>query len=588
MCPKVTEKPKKKRVRKGITLSVKLDIIKRFDRGERNKDIVRALNLPASTIRTIYTQREKILKAAEVTIGSASRKVVSFSRHPIMDKMESLLLEWIDGCTKRGDPLSYLLIKEKSVVLFNKLKQKALEDGDETVTKVEFKGSHGWFDRFLRRGQLHNLKVTGENATADTEAAERFLEELKKIITVGGYSYKQVFNCDETAIYWKKLPSKTFLSIEEKQTKGHKVSKDRFTLMPIINATGDAFLRPLLVYHSENPRALKGVDKNLLPVVFRSHPSGWNTQVIFSDYMNGYVSPFIEKYCRENNLDNRCLVIVDNCSAHPPGITEYGDNIRVVFLPLNTMSLLQPCDQGLIAAIKAYYTQNIMHFIISAKDREGNTKASLREIWKGYNIKLAIANLGDALDRLTVSMRNSVWRKLCPEAVNDFQGFEPTAINMAIVTLAKEAGFEETDEDDIAELLASHDKELTDEELMQLQEERIRFETEQMNEQPENKAVQELNVKHLKEIFMMIDNAAMIAEKYDFNFERARRFRAGLQTVLSTYKELYNDIQGVKQLSYLKHSVSAAVDNEPRSSTVKQADIEDYFWVWERSKIFPI
>ncbi|XP_062887428.1 general transcription factor II-I-like isoform X3 [Mobula hypostoma] len=577
MNPKISEKPK--RARKGVTLSVKLDVIKRFDRGERNKDIVRALNLPASTIRTIYTQRERILKAADVTIGSASSKVVSFSRHPVMEKMESLLLEWIDGCTKRGAPLSYLILKEKSVSLFNKLKQKALDDGDESVAKVEFKGSHGWFDRFLRRGQLHSLKVTGESASADTEAAEKFPEELKEIITEGGYSYKQVFTCDETAICWKKLPSKTFISIEEKQAKGHRASKDRFTLMPIINATGDAVLRPLLVYHSENPRALKGVDKNILPVVFRSHPSGRNTQVIFSEYMSGYVSPFVEKYCRENNLDNRCLVIVDNCVAHPPGITEYGGNVRVVFLPPNTTSLLQPCDQGLIATIKAYYLQNVMHFIVSTIDRKGNSEASLREIWKDYNIKLAIANLGDALDRLTVSMRNSVWRKLCPEAVNDFKGFEPVTINTAIVTLAKEAGFVEVDEDDVEEVLASYDQELTDEELMQLQEERIRIETKRNSERPKSEVIQELNVKRLHEIFATIDSAAMIAEKYDFNFERTRRFRAGLQDVLSAYKELYDKkMHKAKQssvLSYFKPSTSATADNEPRPSTSRRADIEE-------------
>lgn len=586
MYHKVPEKPK--RVRKGVTLGVKLDVIKRFSRGERNKDIVRALNLPASTIRTIYKQRERILKAAEVTIGSANSKVVSFSRHPVMDKMESLLLEWIDGCTKRGDPLTYLIVKEKSVSLFNKLKQKALDDGDESVAKVEFKGSHGWFGRFLRRGQLHNLKITGESASADTEAAEKFPEELQKIITVGGYTYKQVFNCDETAIYWKKLPSKTFISVEEKQAKGHKPSKDKFTLMPIINATGDAVLRPLLVYHSENPRALKGIDKNILPVVFRSHPSGWNTQVIFSEYMNGYVSPFVEKYCKENNLENRCLVIVDNCTAHPPGITEYGGNIHVVFLPLYTTTLLQPCHQGLIATIKAYYMQNVMRFIINAIDREGNSKVALRGIWKDYNIKLAIDNLGDALNQLTISMRNGVWKKLCPEAVNDFKDFEPTTINTSIVNLAKEAGFVEVDEDNVEEILASHDQELTEEELMQLQEERIRMETDCHSEQPENEVIQELNLKHLHEIFTRIDNAAMLAQKYDFNFERARKFRAGLKEVLSAYKQLYDEMRGAKQSNIQPDFKASTTDNESQPSTSKQADIEDLFWVWERSKFFPV
>lgn len=55
-----------------------------------------------------------------------------------------------------------------------------------------------------------------------------------------------------------------------------------------------------------------------------------------------------------------------------------------------------------------------------------------------------------------------------------------------------------------------------------------------------DKVIQELNVKYFCEIFTTIDSAAMIAEKYDFNFERALRFKAGLQDVLSAYKELYD------------------------------------------------
>ncbi|KFD69417.1 hypothetical protein M514_18289 [Trichuris suis] len=378
MCSKAAEN---KKVRKSVPLNVKLDVIKRFDRGERSVDIMRALGLSASTIRAIYLQKEKILKVAELTISSVNSKVVSSGRHPIMNRTESLLLEWIDGCGYRGVPLSYLMIKEKAVRLFDKLKQKALEDGEESIAEVKFIASHGRFDRFLRRGNLRCLKLTGESASADTEAAAKFQEELKNIIVECGYSYKQVFDCDETTIYWKKLPSKTFISREEKLAKGHKASKDRFTLIPVINATGDAALRPLLVYHSEHPRALEHIDTNTLLVVFRSHLSGWNTQTIFSDYVTGYVSPFVENYCKRNNLDNRCLLTADNCTAHPPGVAECGRNIRVVSLPANTTPLLQPCDQGLIAIIKAYYTQNVMRHIVNAIDRERNSRTALREIW---------------------------------------------------------------------------------------------------------------------------------------------------------------------------------------------------------------
>lgn len=57
---------------------------------------------------------------------------------------------------------------------------------------------------------------------------------------------------------------------------------------------------------------------------------------------------------------------------------------------------------------------------------------------------------------------------------------------MATVNLAKEAGFVEADEDDFEEILASHDQELTDDELIQLQKEKIQIEIEHSSEWPES------------------------------------------------------------------------------------------------------
>lgn len=60
-------------------------------------DIVCVLNLPASTLHTIYTQRERILKGSQVTIGSASSEVVSFSQYSIMDKCKVSCLTGLMG-----------------------------------------------------------------------------------------------------------------------------------------------------------------------------------------------------------------------------------------------------------------------------------------------------------------------------------------------------------------------------------------------------------------------------------------------------------------------------------------------------------
>lgn len=105
---------------------------------------------------------------------------------------------------------------------------------------------------------------------------------------------------------------------------------------------------------------------------------------------------------------------------------------------------------------------------------------------------------------------------------------------MAIVALTKKSQFVEANEDDVEEVLASHDQQLTDEEPMQLQEERIWTKTKCNSKWPENEVIQELKfVKHLHEIFHYEWQCYNDYKKYDFNFERAYRFRTGLEDVLS-------------------------------------------------------
>jgi hypothetical protein len=51
---------------------------------------------------------------------------------------------------------------------------------------AKFVASHGWFNRFNARANFHNVKVSGEAASADTKAAEMYPDVLRKIIEEGG------------------------------------------------------------------------------------------------------------------------------------------------------------------------------------------------------------------------------------------------------------------------------------------------------------------------------------------------------------------------------------------------------------------
>ena len=61
--------PDKKNLRKSITLAQKLDILRRYDRGESTDDIRSVFHLAESTLRTIRKNRERILAAVDIEAG---------------------------------------------------------------------------------------------------------------------------------------------------------------------------------------------------------------------------------------------------------------------------------------------------------------------------------------------------------------------------------------------------------------------------------------------------------------------------------------------------------------------------------------
>jgi hypothetical protein len=157
-----------------------------------------------------------------------------------------------------------------------------------------------------------------KSASTDKEEAEKFCRKFQEFIKKEENRPEQIFNCDETGLFWNRMPNRTYITKYEKSLPGHKPMKDRLTLL--LELTLVVKLKPLLVYHSENPRALKknSIIKGRLSVMGRSNQRAWVTQVFFfKEWLFEVCAPSIKDYLEKKDLPLKAWLLLDNAPGHP-------------------------------------------------------------------------------------------------------------------------------------------------------------------------------------------------------------------------------------------------------------------------------
>ena len=103
---------------------------------------------------------------------------------------------------------------------------------------IPFSGSAGWLWRFCNRNGIRNKVVYGEAGSGDSGVVEPFRPKFQKLIKEEDLSLSQIYNADETCLFWRSLSTNTRTFKNEDKIPGKKLSKDKFSALLGTNCLG--------------------------------------------------------------------------------------------------------------------------------------------------------------------------------------------------------------------------------------------------------------------------------------------------------------------------------------------------------------
>ncbi|XP_064410192.1 tigger transposable element-derived protein 6-like [Latimeria chalumnae] len=258
------------------------------------------------------TTMHNILKSSEKWLAVTADSVDTIkSRHCKHPEMEDALFMWFTEVWGRGAAVNDEMLLEKGRVL------------GERLGVQDFAYSKGWLANFKSRRGINHHRLHGEAASADVTAIVAGRAELQQ--TLAYYSPHDIYNFDETGLFYKLGPSGTLATAP---VAGHKKSKERIT--------------PTL--YTE----------------YFSNAKAWMTLVIFQEI----IRTFDRDLCFQGR---QCILLLDIASSYTVTGMQL-TNLKLHFLPPCTTSSIQPLDTGIIRAFKAHYRHQLVQLYVNCAE----------------------------------------------------------------------------------------------------------------------------------------------------------------------------------------------------------------------------
>jgi hypothetical protein len=185
-------------------------------------------SLAKSTISTIVSDKAKVLQHFQQNIANPNSKRLRGSYY---EDVEEAVMFWFEKATKMNITVDGPLVQAHALKYATMLGH------------TEFKASCGWLEKFKKRQQISWKTIVGEAGLTDSNVTTNYITKVLPAL-IKTYDARDIFNADETALYYKAMPDKT-LFYKNLPANHVSVEKERLTLLFCANMSGSEKLNPL-------------------------------------------------------------------------------------------------------------------------------------------------------------------------------------------------------------------------------------------------------------------------------------------------------------------------------------------------------
>lgn len=339
--------------RKRLTLAQKIEIIKFVETENVGvRAVAEKFNIGKTQVSDILKNKVSLSKTYMEQGSEKSKRKFPKSNGEIID---IVMFQWYLHACVNNLPISGPLLKDKALELASK------------VGLNDFKASNGWLQKFKERHHISYSSIYGNSLSAEQCIITEWLNKVKELIS--GYEERNIFNCDETGLFYRILPENTTSFINETCCEGN-LSRERFTIMLCVNMAGE-FEKPLIIGKIGKQKCIDNIKTDDLGIIWKSNAKAWMTRDIMTEWLLDFDHRMFQA---KRNI----ILFLDNASSHP--LLNNLQSLKLIFLPPYISASCQPLNQGITQSFKMLYRQCVLRHQLVALDNEKQLSGFIKKI----------------------------------------------------------------------------------------------------------------------------------------------------------------------------------------------------------------